>query len=80
VTHYYAQLGWPGEDELEGRRHEEVEIEIWDYKLWNFFRGSISISLKDIMKHKRMKNTYALDGVAHGDLSLELKWFGLLDH
>jgi hypothetical protein len=68
-----------GEEELEQHSKEDISVEIWDYKLFNSYRGGVKIPLRDILRQRRMKNTYTLDGVSHGDLSLELRWFGLLD-
>eukprot|EP00884_Botryococcus_braunii_P012980 jgi/Botrbrau1/21683/Bobra.43_1s0079.1 len=68
-----------GEEELGRHSNAEISIEIWDFKLFNSYRGGVKIPLRDVLRQRRMKNTFTLEGVSHGDLSLELQWFGLLD-
>lgn len=68
-----------GEEEVSKRSNEDIRIEIWDYKLFNSFRGGVSVPLREVMKRRKVKSTYTLEGVSHGDLTLELRWFGVLD-
>lgn len=67
-----------GGDEVDRARESKVTVELWDYRLKNQFQGSISISLQEIMDKKRIKERYQLEGVRHGDLTLEMQWMSAM--
>ena len=42
-------------------------------------QGSVELPLKEVIQNKRLKNTYQLQGVKHGQLALDFQWLGILD-
>lgn len=41
-------------------------------------QGSVSISLREVIEKKRIKEKYKLEGVRHGELVLELQWMSAI--
>ncbi|BDA48413.1 Synaptotagmin-2 [Coccomyxa sp. Obi] len=68
-----------GADEIEEAERKQIEVEVWDYKLVNHFRGVAQVSLKDVLDNNRIRDTFRLKGVDHGELELEMQWFRVLD-
>ena len=38
----------------------------------------MSVSLKEVIEKKRVKEKYRLEGVRHGELNLELQWMSAI--
>lgn len=68
-----------GRKEINAHDDLSVDLEVWDYRLINHFKGRLSIPFKEVVRSKRIKDNYALQGVRHGHLTLSLSWLGISD-
>lgn len=68
-----------GRKEIDAHEDLSVDIEVWDYRLINHFKGRLSIPFKEIARNKRMKDNFSLQGVRRGQLTLSLSWMGISD-
>ncbi|KAK9917790.1 hypothetical protein WJX75_008296 [Coccomyxa subellipsoidea] len=66
-------------DEVSEPERKTITVEVWDYKMVNHFRGVAQVPLKDVLDNHRVRDTFRLKGVDHGELELELQWLRLLD-
>ena len=48
-----------------------------DKQRWSA-QGSISLSLREVIDKKRIKEKFRLEGVRHGELTLELQWISAM--
>ncbi|KAA6417058.1 MAG: hypothetical protein FRX49_12968, partial [Trebouxia sp. A1-2] len=46
--------------EIDAHDDLTVDIEVWDYRLINHFKGRVSIPFKEVARSKRIKDNYAL--------------------
>ncbi len=51
-----------GADEIQEPDRKNIEVEVWDYKLINHFRGVAQVSLKDVLDNKRVRDTFRCAG------------------
>ncbi|EIE27751.1 hypothetical protein COCSUDRAFT_45975 [Coccomyxa subellipsoidea C-169] len=68
-----------GADEIAEPERKSITVEVWDYKMVNHFRGVAQVPLKDVLDKHRIRDTFRLKGVDHGEIELELQWFRVLD-
>lgn len=68
-----------GRKEINAHEDLSVDLEVWDYRLINHFKGRLSIPFKEITRSKRIKDNFSLQGVRHGQLTISLSWLGISD-
>ncbi|KAL3139207.1 hypothetical protein ABBQ32_005978 [Trebouxia sp. C0010 RCD-2024] len=66
-----------GRKEIQGHSQLSVNIEVWDYRMINHFKGRMSIPFREIERHKRIKDNYSLHGVRRGQLIVSCSWMGI---
>jgi hypothetical protein len=57
-----------------------IHVEVWvqHFILPSTFKGRVSIPLRQVLERRRLRDTWPLEGVRQGRITLELSWFSVL--
>lgn len=47
-----------GADEVSEPERKTITVEVWDYKMVNYFRGVAQVPLKDVLDNHRIRDTF----------------------